>query len=470
MNMVKTLNTMENYYDIVNKIIYTEVQNRDLYRYLVELFTKKGFGGEKIGGIFSHTISVSTLSNVELIAFGEGCYEVLKDPEFNNENLQKYFSDKDFINYKTAKFKNDEIITQMFFPYMRRVDNFTFIGRITYQQIYEYLRNGLLIYNPDSQREPELKNVGTIGGYVTDISLNTNSVVEIGELMFNKDFEENQIILNIRLTEENTDPDYEFIPKLDDVIGDLIITPHTQDVNAKNFTIVEILDGFHRIKGAIYAVEKQLAEDGTWLTGGLDVRIVMKDITEAQRVVRQVFKRSDTNEEHLKSYDIDNSTIVIDALVASSKILDKHVASTYINYMVEQALTYKTILTTAVKEYSELDINSVTVQRLGAKQLASCIDNIILYIKETYYNNDIEYMKKNSQLLDVNMFVGYIAIASEAYKSKFKDFITIADALYLWHNNNTSILHGLELKSKRCQTAKIYNTFKEFVTEVIQHE
>lgn len=461
-----TLHTKGELCKILNNIIDKEFSNVTLRRALTNEFSKKGLPMGKINSLFNKVLNVEDISNIEILLFAMVCYDILKINKLNNEELEQFFSKKDIDACRKMKRIEEKKIDSIELENMYKIDDANFVGRISHEQIHQYMNNVLLYYNTKSQREPNLKKIGTKGEYIREMDLNNKHVDEIATLMFNHEYEENQIILNIRLT-DGAVPDMQFIGRdsNDDVIGTLKITPHTEDENAENYTIVDILDGMHRIKGSLKGTAMQLSENGEYLKGGLDVRVVVRTLEDARKIVRQTFKRSDTGAEYLKSMDTNNYTITVDNIIKNSTVLKKNVADSYVDYIAENAITYKTILTTALEKYSELDVESITVRQLGAKKIAKTIDIIVLSLQEMYFNNSSEEMKNNSVFMNAHMFIGYLLVGCILYKEKADniDIFTIIEKIY---NIPDSSIKNMELNNKHCNMKEIYNVFSAIVDEV----
>lgn len=457
------LYTKDDLSEILQGLVNTEYKNVELRRALTNEYSKRDLSMEKIGALFDGTLKFQSLDNIELIIFSQVCHTILKSQSLSEEELEKFFSKSAIEEAKNMKIEDKEKITQCVFDNMLKIDGSNYVGRISFEQIYKYFNNGLLRYNKKSQRKSNVKDVGTLGNKIREISINEKHVKEIGELMLNNEFEENQIILNVLLKEKNN-PNYSFIPRdgADDIIGTLIITPNTTDVDSAEYTQIDILDGFHRIMGVMSAVGAYLAETGKYLEGGLDLRVVFRTLEDARKIVRQTFKRSDTDADYLEGMDKNNYTDIIDIISKKSKVLKDKVGLDYDDCIVEGALTYRTILAKALKEYSNLDVNSVRIREIGTKQIAKTIDDIILYIKEIYFDNSMEKMKSESNLLDINIFIGYLAVAVEIYKKKLDNVFEVAEQIYLMSKDN---MKQLNLNGKKCNIQLIYDTFDSIVVE-----
>lgn len=453
----------------INNIILNEFTNKDLIRAITIEFSSKGLNQEKVGGLFNQVVSVDDIDNMELVAFAEASNKFFDDYKKKNNDVEKsnklkykkvdiakYVGEGILIGYKKKKQNGKPPLKTINIKQVLKINPYTFLGRISYGDLVDYIHEGLIRYNKETQRQPTLRKLGTKGGYVRDITLNMKSVKEIANLMYDGKFDENEIIFNIRLSNDKSNPKYKFHNLYEQIFGYLLITPNTfVQEDSEDFTIVEILDGYHRIKGAEMAVAKA-RKNGIELEGGFDVRIVVKDIEEAKRIVIQTFKRSDTGEEFLESLEINDYSKFIDSVIEYSSILKNNVSNDYMQCMEKKSLTYKTILVKTLQKCTDIDVNSVAVKKIGAKKVAEILDNIILYLSEVYYNNDLQLMKETSSLLDINIFVGYLGVACELYKSKKDDFDIIANKIF---DNIDLINNNMHLKDKKCNVEAIYNEF-----------
>ena len=333
---------------------------------IIKEFTKKGLNVNKINGVFNDYISLDDLSDYELMAFTKGTYNYTHDKLFLlNEN----FSPKNIEGFQLFSREEDDI-NEVKLTNIIKIDDFNYLGRISFEELEKYINSNLIIYDKTTQRASKIKNIGTKGGYIRDISLNMKSVKEMERLMEQKKFEENEIILSITLEEEN-EPNINFIPKFENMFGDLIITPEYFDIKHK--TVVIVLDGYHRIKSGIEA----FIRSGRSLKGGLDVRVVIRTKEEQKRVIYQTFKRSDTDKEHLESYNIDDDYYkFITNVCDNSEILRNNVSETYEDCLVDETLTYKTLLMGMLK-YINVKVDSLNAKKVLSYKYAKTLDDII---------------------------------------------------------------------------------------------
>jgi hypothetical protein len=328
------------------------------------------------------------------------------------------------------------------------------------------MNNVIWRYNPKTQRASTSKKLGTGDNFIREIDVNWNHVHDISDLMLDNKFESNQIIINILLTGDNN-PDYEFLPETKENIGRLIVRPN-HDVDSEKFTVMNILDGYHRILGAREAfIKYQNQHKGEKLTGGLDVRIVVRTVPQAVELIDQIFRRSDTRKDFKKAIAKDNYNKFIDMWSERSEILNNQVETTFDECKIGNKLTYKVVLKDALKYCTKIDVNKLGTVTVASGKMAESLDMIINMLKETYFNDDLEYMKENSFLLQPNIFVGYLAITNRIYNSKnFYDYEKICEKLY---NLTEDDVKELALNNKhRVPYKEIYKFFEDLVSEVVK--
>jgi hypothetical protein len=444
----------------VKKVIEGEIKNKKLVRHLNKEFLSKGLNEDVPTGLFEQTLEWDKLSTNEQIAFVKGSYEILN---WEDLNPSLNFQNEQLISYKayfnTDKSKN---LKEMVLDDIQRIDDLNFTGRVSYEQITLLINNVLWRYNPKTQRASTSKKVGT--GFIREIDVNWNHVYDMRDLMIDKKFEDNQIVINILLTGDNN-PDYEFLPEIKDNIGRLTVRPH-HDVNAENFTVMNILDGYHRILAAREAF-LTCADRGEKLEGGLDIRVVVRTVSQAVELIDQIFRRSDTRRDFKKATAVDNYNKFVDMLSKRSQVLNNEVELTFDECKIEEKLTYKVILRDTIKYCTKIDVNKIGETTKMSGKIAENIDMIINLLKELYFNNDIEEMKENSFLLKPNIFAGYIAMGYKIANTKdFYEYEKICEKLY---NLKEDEVKELKLDNKSDIPIKdICNFFENLVSEVIK--
>ncbi|MBY6838756.1 hypothetical protein [Clostridium botulinum] len=482
----------------IDEIVKEHFLDRNFIKALNEELSKKGLNIRLITAMRDGSLIAEDLKeeNEEDLAFKiaifTAYYDVFKDEEFNPKTI---FSQNQRIDYNSFR-KIKIVLNELELQEIKQVDKYNYEGRISYKKIYESLRDVLVRYNMKAQRDNKVVNAGTRGALSREIDLNKKNVKEIKKLALNHKLEETQIILNLRIADieekEYFEPDYEFITlsklmeeKFDlqkelkdeienkesvvgnalNSIGRLTIRPN-YDLESRQFTVLEVNDGWHRIVAIAQAVAEHYEKTGEWLEGGFAVKIVLRTLKESQEIIRQIFQRSDTNKSFLKSLEHDDFTDFIDMLGDESSILKKKISQTYNEYKIDnKALTHRSILAESVKSFTNVEVQKAGIARGIAKNLAKSIDTIIETIAYKYFNDDLEKMKKETELLDCNMFVGYLAIAYEMFETKNYNYDDIADNLYCLDKNDTK---NLKLNEKNVTIKNVYMFFKNLAERVLK--
>jgi len=453
--------------NVVNK----EFKNKGLIKSINVELAKKNLNTNITAGLFlDGSVKLNKLSKEEKIAITKVCYEVLA---LEKLNYRKYFSDTDILDYNS--FTNvEKKVTQVVLPFMQKVDNYNYVGRITYEQIYNYIKFVLFRYNKLSQIAYKTKSLGTKDDSVRIIDINQKNVDAMTNLLLSKTkkLEDTQIIVNIRLAEgeENFEPNRHY-ESIDEEkypnVGTLYVSPN-YDLDSETFTVIDMLDGFHRMLAVYQAVEQYKAQNnGAILQGGLDIRVVLRSLSDAQELIRQIFERSDTNPEFIKGFKQGDDVDFLKLIEENSTVLKDEIALNFEERKMVRKLTYKTILLDALT-LTEIPVEKKGLVRDISKKLGSTIDELIDTLKFKYFNDDIEEMKNNSSLLDCNMFVGYLAIANTMrVLGDYNRIDEIVDNIY---SIPESELKKLKLKNSpnTCNYKDVYNYFANLTVEVLR--
>ena len=336
-----------------------------------------------------------------------------------------------------------------------------------------YYTNLLIRYNKKSQRASRLKLIGKNKDIVVrEISLNNKAVENISEMMIDGVYEEDMIILNVRLRDEQTIPQMKFEDLGEELkigelgIGTLTIVPN-YDRDSSNYTSVEDLDGFHRLMGSVRATRKYLEEHGKWLEGGLIVKIVVRDLEGAKRIVNQTFKRSDTDKSWLASFSNDDCNKFTNEVVNKTAILKDTTFDTIEECHAYGGLTYKTIISDYIRKYSDLAVNSVATRKFMSDKLSKFL-NILLDYLMYFEKKSVEELKSTTLLLEPNIFVGYLASGvtlNNAEMLSEDKILELANKIIFLKDSQE--LKNLKLNNKTASLKNIVSFFTKLANEVI---
>ena len=461
--------SQENLNKELKKVITKEFKNKELIKAINVELAEKNLNANVTSALFlDGTVTIDKLSKEEKMAVTKACYDTLK---LEKINFEKYFSQDERIDYRSYS-NVEEKITQIELPLLQRVGEYDYIGRITYEQIYNYIKFVLFRYNKLSQRAFKTKSLGTKEESIRVIDLKQKNVDAMMNLALEGKLESTQVFINVRLPEgqEYFEPKYEFESidkeKLPD-IGTLFIHPN-YDLDSERFTVAEILDGFHRMIAIYQAVERYKTENnGAMLQGGLDIRVVMRTLSEAQEIVRQIFERSDTNKEFIKGFKQGDDVDFLKLVEDNSKVLKGEISLNFDEYKMAKTLTHKTILLDALT-LTEIPVEKKGLVRNMAKELGSTIDELVETVKSKYFNDDLDEMKHNSLLLSCNMFVGYFAIANTM--RLVNDYNRIDEVVDILYNIPKEHLEKLKINKSPnvCNYKEIYKYFVNLTMGVLQ--
>ena len=438
----------------LNEAIERNISNIKFQKELNKAFEKKNLNPKMVKCLFAGTKLVSDMNDMEKMTFANTCYEVLGGGRYN---IKYYFSgtkQAEWLSYVNAAEKINDIYCEDF----KRINSYEYHGDFTYEQVYKYMKNILWVYYPATQRSSKYREVNekTI---IREVNVNKKSVNEISNLILEGKFEATEIILNCMMVKGKT-PKFIFEKKYKE-IGDITIKPD-YDIDSENYTIVTILDGYHRILGICKAVEQYYEETGEWLQGSISCKLVLADINRAKRIVELVFRRTDDDKNWIKSLEQNDYTEFVDLLIQNSNVLRDNVADIYEQCKYSKKITYKTVLTDTIKKL-KVNVANKSTSLFLANDMAKVIDRLFDLIKSS--NNKAYFFDKKYNVS--NMFIGYLTVAYKFRKEELTvdKYLNIIDVMRKNINENT--IKTLKLETKSCSVNKTIEYFDKIMNEVI---
>lgn len=362
----------------INKILKNEYDNAELKKILNESFLKKNLNVKTIPLLFDEKKFVEQLSDFELIAFSKGAYSYFRGNE--DLNPKKYFSENMLESYRHYISTVEEVNVIKLNNFIKTSD-FEYYGNISYEDLYKYMSNNLILYTLDIQRSPTFKKMGN--SYIKTASIDSKAIKNIEETVLRGELETTQIVFTL-LIDDNHLPRFSFEPKFES-IGDIIIDEP-----------ISLNDGMHRCLGICSAIAKHLAEVGEYIEGNISVRLIIADQVRARRVMQQSFLRSNTNTDFLKAITENDVTLFLDKVISHSKMLKGNVANTYEEAKVMNKKTYKTIMIDLLNK-TNINFNNKSEVLIKSKKMAEYIDTL----------NDLMAKSK----LSVNLYAMFIWFA-----------------------------------------------------------
>lgn len=463
------MKSREELLDNLQIIINNNDYNKQLINKLSIKFDEKGFSMQRPNQIFSGSAQLESLGNTELLTLTDGLYNLTQ----NNKNLinpKDYFSDSEIVRFESYQRPIEEQKDSLILKNVVQIDDLQWICPFwTLEEIYNAQNNAQLSYNFNTQREATYKKTAT-GDILIAATLNKESVRDISEEMFENKFTPNLITLNVRLIDgkkprlkynENTKeliikPQYKFVEE--DGESEIILD---------DTTFIDILDGFHRINGALWAIEKAKQENKQ-LKGGLIVSIICMTEAEARNYIAREAKRNDMSEEFTKALTNDDYNKIVaqinDYGDKNTNILKNKIADTREELNYTDKLTTSAVIREGIKQ-TDIDIKDAIEIKMMIPRMIEIINMLISYILRYKFNSDMSKMSE-SAFLQPNIFVGYIAIANKLKNDKdYMDKIfKIAELL---DNKDRKDFVNLGIYSKNLQQKKVYEYFENIVKEVI---
>lgn len=396
---------------LIEKIFNEKLFKGDLLREVNQEFERKGLNVKTLQLLLNEQINITNLTEYELIAICKICYNKLN---WKDLSPKLYFSEVSLAKYEN-KIKVEEEINVVELKNFLKIDRFNYRGQIEYKDIYKHLNHNNFFYDHEAQRSPKYRMVGSKKGKGSKLrveNLNTKAVEDIAEAIINKTFEDSEIILNCEMI-DGKDSMFKFIPKYEDILGDIVIKIN-YDMESNNTTWISITDGFHRCKGIVLAVSKHLEETDEMLEGSIGVRLVLADKERAKRIVHQTFLRSSDEPEWVNALVKNDYSDFVDLVAQNSKRLN--FANTLEVAEVNGKLTSKALLIDVTKKM-DIEFNKLSQTNKKAKELAK--------------NFDLSYDVREELGLEINPYrtIGYYYLAYRCAMNKELDIVEIIEKI-----------------------------------------
>ena len=289
------------------------LKNKDLIKAINKKLTEKGISKKIMHLLYNDLKNVDELDDITIMCILDASYSILKDDKLK---ISQYFGVNKITQYEAymnLETPLEEIILE---GMTEHEEDGSYTGSISYEQIYNFMNNNLLIYYKETQREGKVTKLGN--SYIKTISINKKNIKEMSELAIKGELAPSEIKLNILLTDEDVEPQVYFKKEYKD-IGELCIKPEYENENTK--TLCTIADGYHRLLAITNAVSKHLSETGEMLQGYMLVTVTMKDVEQIKQVILQTFKRSQTSREFLKTLESNDYTKFVDNILKNTNSL-----------------------------------------------------------------------------------------------------------------------------------------------------
>ena len=428
--------------------------NSSLAKALNEELLKKNINPNLTGLLFNGMKDIVDLNDNELILLSKVFYNYFKD---DNLKPSHYFSDKDLINYETNIKEHYESINLIELNNTIKINDTSFVTFIKAEMLYNMYESNIIIYNKETQRSPKIRVLGK-NYVVKQISLNKNAVKEIANEMLNETYESDLIIFNVLQLPNN-------VPNISYDNGTLYIKPNL-NVEDEDCTFINVIDGMHRLTALVNAVAK-LKKDKKEIppSMGLIVKIIVRTIEEAKRVVTQSFKRSATDKDFLKSLEINDYTKLTDVFIKGlPDCIRKKIMPTYEEQMYMHGITNKILIADTLKEILPKEKNYL-FNLNDINKTADLLNKILSYILEEFYEKNFNVFVEESNLMRKNSIVYLIFIAYNLIKLNIEEekFLMLADKILL----SSATWDRETLSKKKSNIKNLIEEAKEIMEEIL---
>lgn len=377
---------MERYIDDVKEDVSHEFVNRNLNP-MRAIFAVSG------------NLDLQTLTDSEedirfLFLLTYALDNALKGRENISINVKEYFYQTEidrWIDYREEK--KEESIFPIRFERAEQLSDNTWGVYLTAQQVHELKISNALLYNFKTQRNPKITAAGLL------INIDKTKVMEIRD----------------RLLEGRQFPD-PLVWNIDNN-GQSNITYSKGTLIVHKGSVINVIDGFHRIVANSLAVEKNPDLKFKW-------QITLCFLTEngALDFINQKNKQKPMKKEYVVQMDYTKAENMVVSVIADDRLslLNKVMMDDDKYIKLGKALTKKKIIAQSVKEcYNEYLKTQTNIRPIG-KWIVEFMDYLMGLYPEEFVNNPYE-IKKKSVINHKNMFAGYIALSARLWqKSDWK--------------------------------------------------
>ncbi|PCK15512.1 hypothetical protein CEY02_20565 [Bacillus pumilus] len=402
-----------------NLVIFDDEKDALLNKTIAELLQKnkheKSFR-DKLQRILSHkdvspgeTMNLiirfgsgEVLSKEEKYILASGIYEATKNEKINPAN---YFPERIIKEIETtwqgfSSNTNSILSFPITFENVTEVgdNNFTFL--LKRSEIANMYENHLLQYNPRTQRTSEIKNFEFLGGEIPVPELNYDAVEQIAQKVSDGTLISSTLILNARFGSSSEGIE-------------VVYDSNERTLTVMSNTLVDVIDGYHRIVGISKAVR----------SGSFDDKFMKIDFYNVtQKVARQLFGQHNTMTpvrlSKLKEMNEENpinkiATHIRDNSVIGQRIsLDHDVVTRQAEYLYTLNDVASAIEAT---KFPKLLKDQIAVRKVGIF-LVEFFDELTELYYEEFLGDKFEQSKKTI-VINKTILVGLMEIAYFMYNS-----------------------------------------------------
>jgi len=434
--------------DILNLVIEDYANDNQVQEQVVGKLLERGIPRGRTTGIFTKAIPLVYASDIELCLFTKHLYsythreEIIPNDFFTEIELSYASSyqkvEKDKVKYILLHNVDQLSATQFL------------CTKETYQDVGVYMGNGLLTYNPNTQRQLLKRRSGD--KIIESINVGGKKVTEITSSMLDNTFCPNAIIWNIRKI--NGQEKFKYDAKA----RTLLIEPDNIT------TFVDIIDGANRTCGMVKVVELKPEIDRV-------TSIYVHHVTEerANQIIKQESLVAPIQTEWVDFKDTANPNMEV-----AKAINDRQRANEMFNRLalnekeliIENKLMTFDTLSKSIEFVYDLKEEPVIRTEQIVNEIIELFNNII-GIYHSKFKSELSNTRETSYLAHNNMFMGYI-ILGDLLKQKYGDdwkpeLVKILKSLDFDKSNKIWKKIGIENHVNLSTFKKISDYFKDVV-------
>ncbi|BDR74303.1 hypothetical protein K144316041_p21420 (plasmid) [Clostridium tetani] len=357
----------------------------------------------KFSDIFDGRLPTKFLNNIDLYLITNSLYKNLKKIRLDNKEIIKeinpldYFTEIEINQGENTFIQEKNIKDYLTIPNVKQVADDIFIcSKASLQFIAKAFNDGFTLYNPDTQRGGEKKSV--YGEEVVVPTVFDESIDGIAKELKRGTYIPTMITWNIL---KNGYEDFKYDPIKQEII-----------FKKNKLSQINIVDGQNRTLGVVKAMA-----DNPNLEGFFYIQIHVFDVSKARKFIVQ----------ESKHHPVDLETIELfkpNRFMDITKYLNEY-GSEEINMMFNKIeKTEDEVI--ELKKYTIFEVLSSSIEDCFKDKLETPRDNnkVKKYLVDFFneflginynYLQNVEKTRQESVILDINMFAGYIYIASKLY-------------------------------------------------------
>jgi hypothetical protein len=305
-----------------------------------------------------------------------------------------YFSPREIKEIRTnfVGYHTNSIVFPYTFRNVLKGKEDDFILYIKASEIKRLFENGLLQYNPETQREMRQSKGKDSNEIIETPKIIEKSIIEMEELLNKGEMISTIITLNARLG------------STDDESGEeLQYAEDSMTLTVTKGTLLDVLDGFHRINAIVRAIRKDPS-----LEAMFKLNILHLGKSMAQQYFKQLNTTNPVGKGQLKKLGESRQADFIAKQVQYNSELKNKVAASdsiapYSNFLV----TFKT-LSDAIDEVFKVEDKRTAIHT--ANYLIEFINELFFAFPNEFLD-EVAVVRKNSLINTNSMFYGYITLA-----------------------------------------------------------